>query len=35
MVDYQIDGIEPDMSLEMLDPFNEDPSNKRRAASSI
>jgi hypothetical protein len=25
MVDYQIDGIEPDMSfLEMLDVFNED-----------
>jgi succinate dehydrogenase / fumarate reductase iron-sulfur subunit len=29
MVDYQIDGIEPDMSfLEMLDVFNEDLSNK-------
>jgi succinate dehydrogenase / fumarate reductase iron-sulfur subunit len=29
MVDYQIDGIEPDMSfLEMLDVFNEDLSSK-------
>ena len=29
MVDYQIDGIEPDMSfLEMLDVFNEDLINK-------
>jgi succinate dehydrogenase / fumarate reductase iron-sulfur subunit len=29
MVDYQIDGIEPDMSfLEMLDVFNEDLSTK-------
>ena len=29
MVDYQIDGIEPDMSfLEMLDVFNEDLMNK-------
>jgi succinate dehydrogenase / fumarate reductase iron-sulfur subunit len=35
MVDYQIDGIEPDMSfLEMLDVFNEDLS-KRRTASFI
>ena len=29
MVDYKIDGIEPDMSfLEMLDVFNEDLINK-------
>jgi hypothetical protein len=33
MVDYQIDGIEPDMFLEMLDVFNEDLS--RRTASFI
>jgi succinate dehydrogenase / fumarate reductase iron-sulfur subunit len=33
MVDYQIDGIEPDMSfLEMLDVFNEDLSNRRTAS---
>jgi succinate dehydrogenase / fumarate reductase iron-sulfur subunit len=34
MVDYQIDGIEPDMSfLEMLDVFNEDLSNKGQPVS--
>jgi succinate dehydrogenase / fumarate reductase iron-sulfur subunit len=34
MVDYQIDGIEPDMSfLEMLDVFNEDLRSKGQPVS--
>jgi succinate dehydrogenase / fumarate reductase iron-sulfur subunit len=36
MVDYQIDGIEPDMSfLEMLDVFNEDLRIQRRQPVSF